>query len=51
MNSLVLFPAGSYASSNGGLLSARTSTASAAPITRYNAIFPLTSTAPQVPGG
>ncbi len=51
VDSLVLFPAGSYAKSNGGLLVGTNVSSIGGAYHSYNAIFPLTSTAPQVPGG
>ena len=51
VDSLVLFPAGSYAKSNGGLLVGTNVDSIGGAYHSYDAIFPLTSTAPQVPGG
>jgi hypothetical protein len=51
VDSLVLFPAGSYAKSDGGLLVGTNVDSIGGAYHSYTAIFPLTSTAPQVPGG
>ncbi len=51
VDSLVLFPAGSYAGSNGGLLVGTNVNSIGGVYHSYNAIFPLTATAAQVPGG
>jgi hypothetical protein len=51
VDSLVLYPAGSYAGSNGGLLVGTNVNSIGGVYHGYNAIFPLTATAPQVPGG
>src|SRR5215471_19364715 len=51
VHSLVLYPAGSYAGSNGGLLVGTNVNSIGGVYHAQNAIFPLTPTAPQVPGG
>jgi hypothetical protein len=51
VDSLVLFPAGSYAGSNGGLLVGTNVNSIGGVYHAMNAIFPLTATAPQAPGG
>jgi hypothetical protein len=51
VDSLVLYPAGSYAGSNGGLLVGTNVSSIGGVYHGYNAIFPLTSTASPVPGG
>jgi Ricin-type beta-trefoil lectin domain len=51
VDSLVLYPAGSYAGSNGGLLVGTNVNSIGGVYHAQNAIFPLTATAPRVPGG
>lgn len=51
VDTLVLFPAGGYAGSNGGLLVGTNVSSIGGVYHSYNAIFPLAGTAPQVPGG
>jgi hypothetical protein len=51
VDSLVLYPAGSYAGSNGALLVGTNVSSIGGVYHGYNAIFPLTSTASPVPGG